>query len=467
MVHALLRWPERHPGLTIVGVGLVFLVTYAASLVLLAKPDGRIVVGDAVHYYVYVRSAVYDGDLNFQNDYVRLYGLRGDEPGTEWVYEPTATGHVRNMMAIGTPLAWSPLFVAASAAVWLGRVVGITYPLNGYARLFQASAGFSGVLAAILGAWLSYRLALRFAARPAAIWATLAMWLGSNAIYYSLVSPTYSHAVSMLAVSGLFLRWAHHRNEQTPGRYATLGLLVGLASLVRWQDAVLLIVPLADAMCALAGAWHGPDVPRRRLVSRTLLNLSTAGAVALLTFSPQIAVWMVLYGQLVAMPQGEHFMQWHAPFVLQALLADWHGLLTWSPVVALGLAGLVPIWGRDRTAAAVLGSAFAVSLWANGSVIDWWAGEAYGARRFLSCFPIFVVGAAVLFERLSIRRPLLPALATVAFVAHNFLLLFQYQVFMHGLRTLAPYPTGWYGLWVARFVVPFDVVRWWLGLGSG
>jgi hypothetical protein len=41
-------------------------------------------------------------------------------------------------------------------------------------------------------------------------------------------------------------------------------------------------------------------------------------------------------------------------------------------------------------------------------------------------------------------------------------LLLQYQTFMHGLRTVAPYPKGGYDLWLARFVVPFDLLRWWL-----
>ena len=44
----------------------------------------------------------------------------------------------------------------------------------------------------------------------------------------------------------------------------------------------------------------------------------------------------------------------------------------------------------------------------------------------------------------------------------NGLLLVQYQTFMHGLRAVAPYPNGFYGLYVARFVVPFALLRRWL-----
>jgi hypothetical protein len=30
---------------------------------------------------------------------------------------------------------------------------------------------------------------------------------------------------------------------------------------------------------------------------------------------------------------------------------------------------------------------------------------------------------------------------------------------MHGARTIAPYPKGFGGLWLARFVVPFRLLR--------
>ena len=71
---------ERHPGRTITAIGTLLVLVYGASLFLLRKPDGRIVVGDAVHYYVYLRSAMYDRDLHFRNEVrapLRPEGRRG------------------------------------------------------------------------------------------------------------------------------------------------------------------------------------------------------------------------------------------------------------------------------------------------------------------------------------------------------------------------------------------------------
>jgi hypothetical protein len=358
------------------------------------------------------------------------------------------------------PILWAPLFLSVTLGVSLARLLGSSYPLDGFGALFQASAGFSGVLAATVGAWLTCRLTGRVYGARVGIWSTLTVWLGSNAIYYSMISPTYSHAASMLVLSAFFFRWVTSVDRQTMGRYAQLGALVGLATLVRWQDAVFLVVPFIDVI------WHAravePGRPARVDWRRIALNLAVCGITWLAVFSPQIWVWMVLYGQPVAMPQGSEWMQWGNPRVAAVLFSDWHGLFTWTPLVAVAVVGLVPLLRRDRLIATGMIAALLVSVYANAAVIEWWAGEAYGSRRFVSCFPIFVMGFAALIDRSRTHARAMAALA-VTLVVLNGLLLFQYQLFMHGLRTIAPYPRGAYNLLIARFVTPFKLIGWWWG----
>ena len=476
MTRRFLHVPEQYPGKTIVAVGLLFLMAYSVAAALVPRRGGRLVVGDAVHYYVYLRSAVFDRDLQFRNEYVRLYGLRGGEEDTEWVYQPTATGHVRNLMSIGPAIVWAPLFVLATAGVAAARALGSTYAMDGYGVLFQASAGLGGILAATLGAWLAWRLCRRFFDARIAIWATLAVWLGSSAVYYSVISPIYSHASSMLVSSLFFYAWGTSLGRQTPARYGLVGVLAGLTMLVRWQDAVFLVVPFSDAVLhAFAGAPspgeaarggspsglqpESSETGRRPGWRQLVINLAACGAGALLAFSPQMLVWMVLFGRPFVVPQGGEFMQWGAPHLFSVLFSDWRGLFTWTPVLALSAVGLVPLWRRQRSLAIGMIAALILSWYANAAVIDWWAGEAYGARRFVSCFPIFVVGLAALADRFRASLSRLVTLAVV-FVSLNFLLLLQYQLFMHGWRALAPYPRGFYGLVVARFVVPFRLIAW-------
>lgn len=442
-------WPERAPGRLLALIGALFLLAYAASLVWLPKPDGRIVVGDAVQHYVYLRSVVFDGDLQFDNEYARLYGPRTGPEGTGWrFYDRTATGYAPNMMSIGPAIIWSPLYLVTTAGVAAADQLGAGYPLDGYGRLFQASAGFSGILAATVAAWLAFAWARRvFGARPA-IWATLTVWLGSSAVYYSVISPTYSHASSMLTASLFFYAWGRTLDRQTPWRYALVGALCGLTALVRWQDAVFLVVPALDV------AWHlreGGGTAGRR-VARAGGHLLACGLAALAAFLPQMIAWTAIYGGPFLVPQGSAFMRWTSPSLFAVLLSDVHGLISWTPVVALALAGFAWVWRGNRLLGTAVAAVFVLEWYANAAAADWWAGEAFGARRFVSCFPVFVLGLSAVYARL--RPRWVPAVAVV-FVGLNFLLFVQYQAFIKGLRDLAPYPRGFYAMWIARFVVPF------------
>ena len=438
-------------GLIVVAVAVLFAAAYSTSLVVNPKPDGRIVIGDALHHYVQLRSAVFDRDLHFRNEYVRMYRLTGAGPGVEWVYEPTATGYVRNLMPVGPALLWAPLFLAIGAVVWCGQFVGWQYPLDGYGRLFQAAAGLSGIAAAALGVWFSFQAAAAVTGRRAAAWSALVIWLASSAVYYSVISPTYSHAASLLTTGAWWWYYVRTRTRTDLPRYLVLGALAGLAALMRWQDALILAVPLAEIAVRLRRGMAAGAAAAR------ILGCVSA---ALAAFTPQMIVWQTLYGQPLAIPQGGGFMRWGQPALLSVLFSDWHGLFTWTPVVAVAVAGLYALRRRDTLLLSGAAIFLALSWYVNAAAADWWAGEAFGARRFVSCVPVFTLALAALIAAWSPRPA---ALVTVcgAAIAHTFLLLLQYQAFMHGLRDVVPYPRGAYNLWLARFEAPLDLARWW------
>jgi hypothetical protein len=453
MIGWLWTTPIRHPGRTILLIGALFAAAYGASLVWLAKPDGRVVFGDALHQYVQLRSAVFDRDLRFTNEYLRLYGLTPAEivPDTEWMIAANETGHVRNLMPVGPALLWAPAFLVTTAGVWLANAAGASYPFDGYGRVFQASAGFSGICAAAFGAWFAYLAARALFGRASAVWATLVVWLASSAVYYSVISPTYSHAASMFAVSLFCFVWIRTRDNTSVGRYALLGALAGLAALMRWQDAVLMAVVgielIADARRV---GWQG-----------LIVRGAAAVAGAALAFSPQMFVWQRLYGHPLTIPQGAGFMQWTRPALGAVLFSDNHGLFSWTPIVAVAVAGLVPLARRFPVVGAGAIAFVIISWYVNAAAADWWAGEAFGARRFVACFPLFVLGTAALLDRWA-SQPRRILAGAVVMVGLTFLLLVQYQAFMHGARDIAPYPRGVYGLWIARFKVPVDLAAAWL-----
>lgn len=432
--------------------GAIMLAAYVTAIVAFPKPGGRVVTGDATHQFVQLRSMVYDRDLHFQNEYVRLYGLEaGPAPGTEWVFtELTSTGHVRNYMPVGPALLWAPLYLVASGLMALmAALTGAPAP-TGFEPALQLMPGVTGVLASVVAAWITARWIARTPARAAAPWAIAGIWLGSHALYYTLVSPTYSHAPSMLTGAAFFAHWWRWRSTPDLRAFLVAGLLAGAASLMRWQDALWLAVPAIEAL-RWRVSW--PE----RIAALTLLGVGW-----LVVFSPQMLVWQALYGRAFTVPQGAAFMEWASPNLVEMLVSSNHGLFSWAPILVLACVGLGTVARRDRALALPLAVVLISAWYVNAAVADWWAGEAYGARRFLSLAPLFAVGLAHWIAGTDGRVSPLRAGVTAVAIGLNGLLLFQYQVFMKGWRDTAPYPRGFVDLWLMRFVVPFRVLgRWW------
>jgi hypothetical protein len=244
---------EEHPGRMFAAIGLAFAVAYAGAF-LSGASRGPAIRGDAIQYYAYLRSLVFDRDLDFQNEYEHFYA-RGDAGDAEnfWLTAETGAGRRPNMMSIGPALLWSPFYVTAVAIAAVAASAGITNRPDGLSLGFQLIAGLAGVLYATAGAWLCSRIAATRFGPAAAFWGALVAWLAGPAIYYSLVSPAYSHATSLFATSLFVLVWLTGLGRTATWRFLGLGLLAGLAALVRWQDAIVLLLP----------AWELQDAVRR------------------------------------------------------------------------------------------------------------------------------------------------------------------------------------------------------------
>jgi len=445
---------ERHAGRTILVIGLACAVAYAGAF-LTGASRGHVMRGDAVQYYAYLRSAVFDGDLDFKNEYEHFYDTGEGGTRSVWLTERTPAGRRPNMMSVGPAVLWSPLYLAAAGVLWLLAAIGLGPPPDGFSTGLQLAAGLSGVGYATLGAWLSYRAACRVFSAPVALWSTLAVWLAGPAVYYSVVSPAYSHATSLFAVSLFVLVWLGSNGRYDPRRGLLLGLTGALAALVRWQDAIVLLLPAYEIVVARTAG---------RVTTGQLARFgATMGAGLLTGVVPQLMAWQSVYGSAFVIPQGGSFMRWGDPAILSVLFSTRHGLFLWTPALLFAAAGVAWLWRRDRLVGGAVALTLAAAVYVNAAVSDWWAGEAFGARRFISYTPLFVLGLAAIADRFEAagRRPALRA-AAIGLIAYNVLFLLQYQLFMRGYTDLVPYPETVKQILVDRLLLPARLLAAWL-----
>jgi len=438
--------------LAFVGLFTLFIVAYMLSPLLISRRYGDIIVGDAVFYYVYERSLILDHDLDFTNDYAGFD--RAHKAGDNKTVGGATTdiGRPLNQESIGPAIIGAPFFVVAHGLARVLRAGGIHAGTDGFGYLEEVSFGVAGIVASGIAAWTCYRLARRWFGITASLGGVALVWLGGSMAYYTLVSPTYSHTFDACAISPWLAYWLL-RGPATPRQWATFGALAGLVTLMRWQEAVVVVLPLG---WLLWGALHARAGGRHAAWTHAVGCALAYGVAAVAVFSPQMAAWYVNFGSLIAVPQGSDFFSLTQPGLWNVLFSTRHGLFTWTPAVLVGLLGLLPLTRRAPRPAITGIVAFALLWYVNGTVRDWWGGEAFGARRFLSLVPFLVLGTTAALDWLAARTRREAAGALVAvFVVLNLLFLGQYVAFLHGVGHLATYPTA-RQLLLDRFIVPFQ-----------
>lgn len=378
-----------------VPVGRRVLVPGLALLLLLAslgvEPEFR---ADSVSYFAWLRSAWFDHDLDFANEWAH-WGLEAQPR--------TPTGLRRNVHSVGPALLWSPFYLVADLYV---AATG-AFPRDGYGLPYRRAAAFGTLVAVLLGAWLLARLlAPRVGSRTAVLVAAASV-LGSPMVYYALVVPTMAHGATFGAAAAFLWAWDRARRRPSLAAWCVLGALLGLATLMRWQAATLglLVLPLAI---------HG--LARRGVRPAWVMGAAAAGLAA---FSPQLLAWHALYGRFFTIPQGEGFMDWSSPHLVDVLVSADHGLFAWTPLMLLGVLGLILGLREDGMLFGGALAVFVATAWVNGGVYDWAAGDAFGARRFDLVVPLLALGLAIFTKATASvlrRRPLLAPAALLAVV---------------------------------------------------
>jgi hypothetical protein len=359
----------------------VLIVVWAVSVFLWMTPG--YVKPDGAGHAAYLPSALLDHDLLLFDEWARLGMIRGD---TIAFTNVTPNGHLSDHWTVGPAVAWLPAYVSADAARGaLPMLRG--FPRNGfslpYAIAILASSAMAGLLVLLLGVYAAVPITSRFVATLAAI----GIWFGSPLLWYSLRHATMGHAVSAAACTVVVVIASSLRREITSWKIFAAGLACGFAFAVRPQNLTFVLLPMI-----VAG-------------SLPLLQRSWLAAIGFVVGAlPELVVSQVLYGRPLAFASSGGANDWHSFERIRPLLTliSWyHGMWTWTPLLALSLIGLLLLWRDDRRLAAA-GIVTFLLQWLIIAAFDrsFWGMLAFGQRRFDSCTIFFLIGLAAFLTRL-------------------------------------------------------------------
>ena len=191
----------------------------------LANPWVR---GDGVGYYAYLRSALIDHDLRFENDYLganeSFVLFHVDSQGHLLPSFYTKTGYVENHFSVGPAILWAPVMLAVHGSVLLADRFGAHVAADGYSRPYLLAMAFTTACYGFLSLLLAFRIARKYFDNQWAFLATLGIWMASSLPIYMYFNPSWSHALSAFSVALFIWYWERTRLQRTAGQWAILGL---------------------------------------------------------------------------------------------------------------------------------------------------------------------------------------------------------------------------------------------------
>lgn len=368
----------------------------------LANPWVR---GDGVGYYAYLRSALIDHDLRFENDYLAanesFLMSRVDAQGHLLPSMYTKTGYVANHFSVGPAILWAPVLVSVHGMVLLAQHLGVHVAANGYSHPYLLSMAVTTASYGFLSLFLAFRLSRKYFHERWALLATLGIWFASSLPIYMYFNPSWSHAFSAFSVSLFLWYWERTRERRTMGQWSILGLLAGLMGNVYYPNAIVLIFPALEVLQSLRSTRRSsvlfPD-----LVRKLALNCGVFLAVFAASLLPTFITRQIIYGNPLETGYPPlSTWNWTSPVLLKVLFSSDHGMFSWTPVLILATAGIFFLIKRDALLG--LGSLFTflAFYYFIASYSDWDGLSGFGNRFFVSLTPIFILGLAALLSALS------------------------------------------------------------------
>src|SRR5437667_5688615 len=359
-----------------------------------------IVHGDGVGYYAYARALLIQHNLRFEEDWrhANLYfsQARTLPNGQLNQNEYTESGYVANLFTIGPAILWSPFLLAAHSFVLVANALGAHIAANGFSTPYLLAMALGTATYGFLGLLFSYLLARKYIEERWALLPTVAIWGASSLPVYMYFNPSWSHAHSAFAVALFLWYWDRTRDRRTFLQWNLLGFLAGLMLDVYFPNGVFLLLPLIESILTYWNSLRAKDFRSVRPIFTSNLSFTVA---AMLVFLPTLITRSIIFGRLfrfgayTAVP-----WDWSAPNWRLVLFSSEHGLLSWTPILALALCGLFFPPRAARSLTLYLAVAAAAFYYVISSYPYWHGMASFGNRFFISLTPIFIFGLSFFLQ---------------------------------------------------------------------
>lgn len=346
--------------------------------------DFHVISWDAFGYYMYLPSTFIYQDasqLKWLPEMDSTYQLTG---GELYQAHKHTNGNYVNKYLGGVAILQIPCFLAGHAIAKIGG-----YPADGFSPPYQYAIAYGALLYVFLALLLLRKILLRYYSDIAVALTILLLMLASNLIQYVSIDGAMSHAwifpLYVLLIHAT-IRW----HESTDWRWAAaIGFIIGLASISRPTEGVMLFIPLLWGTSTKESAQE-----KWKMVRARKKEIWIAVLFGFLGILPQLIYWKMTAGSWIYdVGSSWRFL---TPF-FRVLFGFENGWFVYTPIAILFVAGFFFMRNQPFRKSVIVFCL--LNIWIVISWADWKYGATYSTRALTQSYPVFMLAFGAIIEK--------------------------------------------------------------------
>lgn len=404
---------------------------------------------DVSTYYWYLPATFIYHDLKEQKFGDSIIDKYGFTPVFEQSFVHESGNRVITYSS-GLAVVFLPAFAVAHA---LAAPLG--YEADGFSLPYQAAVHFWSLLAAIVGLWYFRKLLLRYFSDKVTAISLVLLVFGTNYLNYTGVDVTLTHSWLFTIYTLVLLNTGNFYADPRYKYAIRIGLLTGLAILIRPSDMIIALIPLLWGMESIS-----PGAIKRQVkfFIQNYRPVLLAVLCTILVGSIQIIYWLYVAGEPLVYSYDDKGFYWTKPHFFDYTFSYRSGWLVYTPLMFFAFVGLLVYLWKGKNKVAII-SFFLLNYYIIAAWDVWWYGG-MGGRPMVQSYAItfFMIAALVdvLLKTRWIKWPVFAIMAVFVYVN----IWFTYNAHTpKGLYDPVGMTKAYYWKVVGRFKVPEYTVR--------
>lgn len=351
---------------------------------------------DDTAYYMVGKSIIVDGDVDYSNEqlpkwaYYDLNSLGNPNQGTR--------------VPIGPSILWAPFILLAHILTLLFNLFssgGLAE--NGYSPLYLLVTCVGSSIYTFLSLLISYKILTKFFSPKISLLSVLTVFLGNSLIYNAYVRMLMSHSPEVFTIALFVLFFLNVVERRKILNYLFFGISSGLLVIVRYDNAMFLILPLLHILFVF---WSSMKSGRWHFLSVTLRNYSLAALVSFVVVLPQFLHYYIQSGAIIPNTLGGNLSEAFDKLidVKELFFSETRNILWGNPIVTIGAIGSFMFIRQNR----LLGIGFSLIIVFGISWLFWrphvyWWGMDFGIRHLIKLSLPLAFGYAAIMKSVNIR----------------------------------------------------------------